>query len=317
MAAASPVLRAAYEAHERLLWQLCYRMTGVPADADDLVQETFLRAMERPPARADDELRPWLVRVALNLARDLLRRRRRRRYPGPWLPAPLPTGDDDGGDGPAFEPTIPGVGSTEGRYDLLESVSMAFLVALEALTPRQRAVLLLRDVFDYSVRETAWALDVSEANVKTTHHRARRAMADYDRARRPPSRERSDATRTAIARLMTALQGGQLAAIEAVLSGDVRAVSDAGGEFHAARKALIGPARVALFFRNISQRRTERTRAVPVVLNGLPALAYEFGTGHPGDPPRGALTVQVDDDGRIRRLYIVLATRKLTAVPTD
>src|SRR5262249_19652970 len=154
-------------------------MTGVAADADDLVQETFLRAIERPRA-ADAALRPWLVGVARNLARDQRRRRRRRGWSGPWLPSPVETGDDEAS--PSFEPS-----ATEGRYDLLESCTFAFLLALEALTPQQRAVLLLREVFDYSVTETAAALDLSTANVKTTHHRARRAMAAYDAHRRPPT----------------------------------------------------------------------------------------------------------------------------------
>jgi len=144
------------------------------ADADDLVQETFVHAMERPPARLEEPWRPWLVRVALNLGRDLLRRRKRRAYVGPWLPSPIDTGDE--ASPPSHEPTFAEGMSTEGRYDMLESVSFAFLIALEALSPRQRAILLLRDVFDYSVQETAVVLDLSEANVKTSHHRARRTM---------------------------------------------------------------------------------------------------------------------------------------------
>src|SRR5438046_6362126 len=171
----------ALETDRRLLWGLCYRMTGNAADADDLVQETFVRAIEKPPRRTDEPLRPWLVRVALNLSRDLLRARRRREYVGPWLPSPIETSDEapgrrslgEGGP-PSHEPPVGGIdgGRTlEGRYDLLESVSFAFLLALERLTPIQRGVLLLMDVFDYSVKETAAALDRSEANVKTTHHR--------------------------------------------------------------------------------------------------------------------------------------------------
>ncbi len=77
--------------HRRFLWGLCYRLTGSAADADDLVQETFVRAIELPPARLGDPLRPWLVRVAVNLGRDLLRRRRRVPYKGPWLPSPIET----------------------------------------------------------------------------------------------------------------------------------------------------------------------------------------------------------------------------------
>ena len=76
----------ALETDRRLLWGLCYRMTGNAADADDLVQETFVRAIEKPPLRTDEPLRPWLVRVAINLSRDLLRRRKRQAYVGPWLP---------------------------------------------------------------------------------------------------------------------------------------------------------------------------------------------------------------------------------------
>src|SRR5205807_6487914 len=143
-----------------------------------------------PPRRVDDSLRPWLVKVALNRARDVLRSRRRQQYTGPWLPSPVETASDEPGtlvhdmasDPPSHEPA-----SLENRYELLESVSFAFLIALEALTPTQRAVLLLRDVFDYSVRETASALDLSEANTKTIHHRARQAMSAYDAARQAPS----------------------------------------------------------------------------------------------------------------------------------
>src|SRR5262245_50974510 len=166
-----------YADHRPLLWSLCYRMLGSAADAEDVVQDTFVRAIEHPPPRADMPIRPWLVKVALNRARDLLRHRRRRRYVGPWLPSPIDTGDES--SPPAHEPVVDGIESLEGRYDLLESVSFAFLLALEALTPSQRAVLLLRDVFDYTVHEAADALDMTQASVKTTLHRARRAMDSY------------------------------------------------------------------------------------------------------------------------------------------
>src|SRR5262245_2483200 len=199
-------LTAAFVADRPLLWGLCYRLTGSAADADDIVQETFARAVEHPPQRLDEPWRPWLVRVAVNLARDLLRRRRRRRYVGPWLPSPIDTADEAAV--PAVEPALPGGDTTAGRYDMLESVSYAFLIALEALSPQQRAVLLLRDVFDYDVRETADALGVSEASVKVTHHRARARMAAYDRARCIPTRGLQERTRAALERLVAALLGG-------------------------------------------------------------------------------------------------------------
>src|SRR5262249_54905403 len=106
--------------HERFLWGLCYRMTGSAADADDLVQDTFTRALEKPPKDGQAPLRPWLTRVAVTLARDSLRRRKRAPYQGPWLPEPIETDDAP----VAVEPA-----SSEGRYDLLESVSFAFLLA--------------------------------------------------------------------------------------------------------------------------------------------------------------------------------------------
>lgn len=312
---ASAALGDVFAAHRRFLWGLCYRLTGSAADADDLVQETFARALARPPARTDEPWRPWLVRVALNLARDLLRRRRRRAYVGPWLPSPVETTD---AEPPAFEPVVTGSDgrplTTEGRYDLLESVSFAFLLALEALTPRQRAVLLLRDVFDYSVRDTADALGATAGNVKTTHHRARRALAAYDRARCIPTRERRARTQQALEALLASLASDDPGAVERLLAADVVAVTDGAGEFHAARKPIVGPARVARFFRNIATRRRTAARVGFTTVNGLPAALVQVPDGRPGEPPRFMLRCDVDERGRITALHSVLATAKLGAV---
>jgi len=308
----SSVVAEAFKADERFLWALCYRMTGCAADADDLVQETFVRVMEQPPPRTDTPLRPWLVRVSLNLGRDLLRRRKRRAYVGPWLPSPIDTGDEE--SPPSHEAILDGALTTEGRYDLLESVSFAFLLALEALTPQQRAVLLLMDVFDYSVRDTAAALGISAANVKTTHHRARRAMLAYDRERRPPTRDLQEQTRAALGRFVTALAAQDVAAVEALLAESVRAESDGAGEFFAARVPLIGPQRVARFHWNITQRRLGGAHLQVRMINGLPALVGTLEDGKPGEPSRLVTRCEVDADGRIVRIYSVLATRKLTAV---
>ncbi len=174
-----------YDNDKRFLWGLCYRMTGSATDADDIVQDTFVRALEKPPINLEAPLRPWLVKVALNLSRDQLRRRRRREYFGPWLPSPVVTEGDSQLE--LDEPTAPEM-SPVARYDLHESVTLAFLLALEALTPAQRAVLLLRDVFDYSTSETAKTLQMTEINVKVTLHRARRIMSAYDKDRAVTSR---------------------------------------------------------------------------------------------------------------------------------
>jgi RNA polymerase sigma factor (sigma-70 family) len=309
--AQAPMLDAAFAAHRRFLWALCYRLTGSAADADDLVQDTFVRAVERPPARTGEPLRPWLVRVALNLGRDLLRRRRRRRYVGPWLPSPV-EGDEPGM--PSVEPHTEGWHTTEGRYDLLESVSFAFLLALEALTPLQRAVLLLRDVFDYTTAECADALGASAANVKVTLHRARRRMAAYD-GRRPASREGLEAsTRAALGRFVDALGRGDLPALEALLAADVLALSDGAGEVTAARVPLRGAARVARFYTTLLRKHPRPVRSEVRTVNGLPALVSDFGAGRPHEPARGVILFEVDPSGRIAAVYSVLAPAKLAGV---
>jgi len=293
---------ATFREHERFLWGLCYRITGSAADADDLVQETFVRAMERPPPRPDLPWRPWLTRVAVNLARDALRRRRRRGYVGPWLPSPIET------EPPAYE-----ADATAGRYDLLESVTFAFLLALEALTPLQRAVLVLRDVFDYSVEETAAALGISAANVKTSHHRARRAMHAYERDRRRPTRALQEETRQALERLVSCLARGDAAGMEALLGADVRAMSDGGGEFHAARVPIIGAKKVALFYTRIAARRP-LARSEVRTLNGFPGLVVEFADAPAREARRIVVRLDVAPDGRIVRLDTVLASCKMTAI---
>lgn len=310
LVAASAALGPALEDHRRFLWGLCYRLTGCAADADDLVQETFVRAIARPPKRTDVPWRPWLVRVALNLGRDLLRRRRRRAYPGPWLPSPVETGEE--ASPPSVEPRF-AEGTTEGRYDLLESASFAFLLALEALTPLQRAVLLLRDVFDYTVAECADALGVSAANVKVTHHRARRRMAAYDRARTVPRRDLQARTREALERFLGALLAGDLPALEALLAADVRAVSDGGGEVYAARVPLVGRARVLRFYGTLARKSTRGLRVEVRMLNGFPALVVEFEPGKPREPERAVIRADLDASGRIVAVHSVLAARKLTA----
>ena len=294
----------------RFVWGVCYRMTGNAADADELVQETFVRALEHPPARTDQPWRPWLVRVAMNLSRDLLRRRRRSPYRGTWLPSPIETGEDEAA--PAYElPGGAGV-STEGRYELLESVSFAFLLALEALTPTQRAVLLLRDVFDYSVREAADALGLSEPNIKVTHHRARRAMAAYDRRRCVPTRDLQARTRVALERFLLALNVEDGSALEALLSEDVRSLSD-GGEYAAAHRIVAGRERVMRLFFGLNRRRGVRRIAVKMV-NGLPGLVVDFGQPSPRVAPFGVIRLDIDRDDRVTAVHAVLASRKLTAV---
>lgn len=303
-----------FTAHERFLWGLCYRMTGNAADADDLVQETFIRAMKTPPARTNEPWRPWLVRVAMNLSRDLLRRRKRQPYEGLWLPSPIETEAEP----PAFDPPDEH-GNPATRYDLLESVSYAFLLALEALTPTQRAVLLLRDVFDYSVQETAAALAMSEANVKTTLHRARKALQDYDRTRHLITATLQAQARQALEKFLNCLRNHDVASAEALLAENVRQLSDGGGEFFAAKVPLVGREKVRLFHSRLFQIAAANAYDVRHewrMLNGLPALVFEVPNIPAGFAPRTVLLCQLDAKGRIAQLHSILATRKLTAVRT-
>jgi RNA polymerase sigma factor (sigma-70 family) len=296
-----------FDEHRSSLWSLSYRLTGNAADADDIVQETFVRALTRPPADRDRAWRPWLVRVAINLGRDLLRRRRRRGgYEGQWLPSPVET------EPPSHEPADE-TGSPAARYDMLESVSLAFLLALEALTPMQRAALLLRDVFDYSARETARALGISEANARTTHLRARRTLAAYEATRRPITAARQQGEREALHRFLACVTAGDVAGVEAMLAKDARAVSDSAGEFPSNRVPVVGRVKVAALLIGVVKGLGRLRRAEVRLLNGQPALIAER-EPKPGFGPRWVTQLEFDDRGQITKVYTVLATRKLTAI---
>jgi RNA polymerase sigma-70 factor (ECF subfamily) len=248
--------------------------------------------------------------VALNLSRDLLRRRKRRDYVGPWLPSPVATDDEPAP--PSYEPTVEGR-SLEDRYDLLESVSFAFLIALERLTPTQRAVLLLRDVFDYSVAETADAVDITASNVKTTHHRARNAMAAYDGARVIPTASVQQATQQALLQFLQCLERNDVAGVEALLADDVRTMTDGGGEFQAALRPIIGREKVMRFYFAINPKRGE-TLATFTSLNGAPAVIATVPGATGTTAPRYAVTIALNRAGKISHIYVVSASRKLSAI---
>ena len=295
MSALEAALKNVFESHHRGLWGLCYRMTGSAADADEIVQDTYARVLERPPADLERSLWPWVRRIAMNLSRDRLRRRKSADYIGEWLPQPIQTDD---------EPMLP-----DARYSMMESVTMAFLVALEALSPKQRAVLILRDVFDLTTAETADALELSVANAKVLLHRARQAMDAYDGF--PPDTQAKLDAQQALMRFVTAVGQGDAKAMAAVLHEDIVMKSDGAGEFHAARKPVVGVQRVTTFYRKT--RPTVPISARVLELNGWPAVLIEQHGAKPGVPPRSALVVQTSE-GRIHRLYAVSASAKIDAL---
>ncbi len=284
------------------IWGLCYRMTGSSADADDLTQDTFRRALEAPPPDLERELRPWLVRVAVNLCKDALRERKRRGYNGTWLPSAIET--SAAATSSAQDP--------EARYGQLESVTFAFLIALEALTATQRAVLLLRDVFDYSVAETAAALQVSGASVKTSLHRARHAMAAYDRNPQTPTPERAAQLHKALQALCMHLLTRNVAALEALLSDDVRARNDGAGKLFAARKPVLGKAKVITFSLKVGGGTGIRAQIRSI--NGLPALVALRAPGKHRVPTHSVTWLQLDPAGKICSIDTLVAHDKLRSV---
>jgi RNA polymerase sigma-70 factor (ECF subfamily) len=301
-----------FAAHRRYLWSVCYRLCGDVQDAEDLVQATFERAMQRPPADRSRPWRPWLTRVATNLAIDLLRRRAHQAYDGPWLPAPVEELLEV--EGWSRDHHGEHEGDIELRYGQLESARLAFLLALETLDPRARAVLVLRDVLGYSGPEVAEFLELSPANVRVILHRARKSL---DQARPRPRAElderiRDERIREALERFMSAMVSRDAEALGELLAEDVRAISDAGGEFVAARNIVSGRARVSALFLGIGKN-------VPIWaavrrINGEPAVV----AGLPPTPIRTArhsvLHVELDDEGRICELQVILASRKLAAI---
>lgn len=292
---------AQLEPHRRMLWALGYRMTGDPAEADDLVQETFARALAHRPGAGP--LAPWLTRTAMNLAIDLLRKRKQVGYPGPWLPSPI---ESEEAASPGSDPSR--------RYELAESATLAFLIAVEELTPSQRAVLLLRDVFDYSAKETAAVLELSEENVRTTHFRARERMRRYDETRRAPTREEQDRNRAVLERFLAALIENDRSKIEALLTDDVRAVSDGGGRYAASKGPVVGPGRVARLYLKLARLPHGQTLMELRMVNGLPALVMRIFDPSGKVSPLAVLQLEVDDDGMISAIRSMVVPEKVGRV---
>ncbi len=254
-------------------------------EADEVVQEAFVRAIRAAPDPSRP-LRPWLVRVTVNLARDRLRRRRRASYAGAWLPQPV--ADD-----------APGA-------ELLEAVSYALLVALERLTPTQRAVWLLREVMDLDTAEAADVLEVQPGSVKVALHRARRAL---DGAASEPVDPATGLA--AVGALAQAILAGDVAAVVELLADDVVATSDGGGVFHAARVPVVGAERVARLLIGLAHKAPDALFEAASV-GGLPGVWVRWPTAPDGFAPASLSLFDVRD-GRVVAVYTVLEPGKLPA----
>lgn len=247
--------------------------------------------------------------MATRLAIDALRRRRTRSYVGPWLPSPVETPPGTSA-GDLASPEA----DQETRYGLRESVSFAFLRALEALGPAQRATLVLRDALGYSGPETAELLGISPQNARVMLHRARRALACYDDTRQPPSPEVDALHEQVLARFMAALASGDVASIAQCLAEDARASSDGSGRYRAATKPVCGRDRVARFFAGLTKHGTSPTALEPRWINARPGFVFCVPTVHPRDAPRGCITIDLDAEGQVAEVHIVSAPDKLGAL---
>ncbi|GAA2624877.1 RNA polymerase sigma factor SigJ [Paractinoplanes durhamensis] len=271
--------------HRALLFQLAYRMTGSVADAEDVVQETWLRWHAVDPATVRDP-RAYLVRTATRLAIDHLRRERTRReaYIGPWLPEPLASGADE-------------------PVERAESVSMAVLVLLETLSPLERAVFLLRDVFEFGYPEVAEAVGRGEPAVRQLAARARAHV----RAGRPRYTADPDLRRLVTDRFLQVCLGGDLAALMAVLAPDVALWADANGSGEMPRVVLHGVAAVVEFFRDSASRYPPGLTARAADLNGGPA-----GVLAAAGEVFVAVLLDLDEQGRVAVIRLIRNPAKLT-----
>ncbi|MEU4525911.1 RNA polymerase sigma-70 factor [Amycolatopsis sp. NPDC024027] len=281
----------AFVAHRNLLFTVAYEMLGSAADAEDVLQETWLRWAEVDQSGVRDE-RAYLVRITARLALNRLRtmKRRKEAYVGPWLPEPLLTTPDVAED-----------------VELAESVSMALMLVLETLAPTERAVFVLREVFDVGYDEIAEAVGKTPAAVRQIAHRARRHVD----ARRPREVVSAQETRAVLESFQRAIEGRDLQGLLDLLAPDVVLMSDGGGVKQAALRPVAGADKVSRFIvGGIGKTEIELT-GVPMTVNGNPALAL-----HVDGSFDGIMTVRVEG-GRISGLYFVRNPEKLTRVEAE
>jgi RNA polymerase sigma-70 factor (TIGR02957 family) len=271
--------------HRSLLFTVAYEMLGSAADAEDVVQESWLRWSEVDRAEVRDP-RAYLVRIVTRQSLNRLRSlsRRREDYVGEWLPEPLLTSPDVAED-----------------VELAESVSIAMLTVLETLGPAERAVFVLREVFDTPYDEIAEAIGKSPAAVRQIAHRAKEHVA----ARRPRMQVERTEQEAVVERFLAAVQGGGLQELLDVLAPDVVMVADGGGVAQAARRPIHGADRVAAFL-NTAKRINIEFTGMPISINGLPGARLDI----PFDGSTTALSFVVED-GRITRIYAMRNPHKL------
>jgi RNA polymerase sigma-70 factor (ECF subfamily) len=280
--------------HRTLLFSIAYRILGSAADAEDVVQDAWFKWSAQDRSRVSDP-KAYLARIISNLSMERLRstRRQRETYVGPWLPEPILTQPDASDD-----------------VATAESVSMAMLVVLETLSPLERAVFVLKEVFDFSYAEIGDAVDRSESSVRQAAHRAR----EHVRARRPRFETDRVKKRQATERFFAAITGGDINSLMELLAPEVTLWTDGGGKVRQAMRPIRGIDNVARWIAGASQRPYEGVEiadmaAEVVEINGGPGILL---TG--GGRVIATLTVDLDADGRIETVHNVANPDKLRAV---
>ncbi len=281
---------AAFEPHRRHLRDVAYRFLGSVADAEDIVQETWLRWTQADLA-AINEPRAWLTRIAARLSLDQLKsaRVRRERYVGPWLPEPL----------------VEAAGyATEGTDPQADDISVALMLALERLSPLERAAFVLHDVFGQTFEEVATALDRTPATCRQLATRARQHL----RAARPRFTVPAGEGERLAEAFLRAAQSGDLAGLTRVLAPDAVLHSDSGGKVRAARRHIVGADRIARLFAILTRKFGPARRAEAARINGLPGLVMQDATGL-----TQTLAFEIRN-GAIATLYLVRNPDKLRHV---
>jgi DNA-directed RNA polymerase specialized sigma24 family protein len=297
----------AFSTQRQLLWDLCYRVTGTVGDADVLVRDCVADAGEPQETDGDADWRAPLIRAAATRAVEALRNRKRRQYIGCWLPSPIETGD---AASPGDRPD--GRGGT--RYDSVESATFAFLRALEALDPRERAVFVICDACGLQAQEAAAALDFTTVTTRAVLQSARRKMEVYDSTQAPPTSDVqanvAELTRECLSHFQR-LDSGRL---EKTLAVDAKAFFDSGGEFVAPPGNVCGAGPIA----KILTRFASGTGPISLtyrMLNGMPA-ALAHAPARPRWASRFVVRVEVRD-GLVSEIQVIMATAKLTAIRFD
>lgn len=276
----------AFVAHRNLLFTVAYEILGSAADAEDVLQETWLRWAEVDLAQVRSP-RAYLVRIATRQALNRLRslERRKEDYVGQWLPEPLLTSPD------VAEDAV-----------LADSVSMALMVVLESLSATERAVFVLHETFGFSHPEIARAVDRSPAAVRQIAHRAREHVA----ARRPHHRPEAEETRRVLEAFTRSVETGDVQSLMDVLAPDVVVVADGGGVKQAVPNPVRGAEKVARLFLGGMRKAGGHLAAHPAVLNAHPALTITL-----DGELDGTFCAHVQD-GRITGIYYVRNPHKLS-----